>query len=284
MPVEDEVEEQPEQNMLDNFLSKASTRDVWEEITLPSNGIYYGQNHWSNVPVPGGKIKVKPWGLKEEEIMTTTRYVRTGRSLDMVLDRCCKFPNGFKSTDLLIGDRNFLLYYFRGISYGDDYEFGVTCTNDDCKAVSRHDISLSELLKNIRQATIVGKEPFRVKLPDASKQMGSDFFAGIRFPRAFDATNIKRRVDMSKKLHDKIDNSLEAMFESLIVSAGGSEDQSKIQEFIGLLSARDSSVIRDFISSKGPGFDPTIDIVCPECENEMNMELPFSENFFRHSD
>ena len=272
-------------SVLDAFLDKVKQKDaVWEEVVLPSRGAFYGGNEgWSSVVIPGGKIKIKPWGLKEEEIMTTTRHAKSGKSIDMVFDRCCQFPNGFKSTDLLVGDKNFLLYSFRGISYGDDYEFGITCTNDDCKATSRHEIKLSDLLKNIKSPDVEGKEPFRIKLPSASKKVGADFYVEVRFPRASDAAVIKRSVEASKRTNNSIDTSLESMFESLIVSAGGTKDYSKIQDFIQHLSARDSSIIRDFISSKAPGFDPTINVVCPECGHEMNMELPFSENFFRHS-
>jgi hypothetical protein len=46
----------------------------WEEVSLPSKGLYYG---WA-APV----IRVRAWGAKVDKILATARMAQSGQSLD----------------------------------------------------------------------------------------------------------------------------------------------------------------------------------------------------------
>ena len=75
----------------------------WEDAILPSGGMYYG---W-----PDGVIKVRAWGTDVDKILATQRLAQSGQSMNMLIERCVKYPAGFTTQDLLVGDQVFLLYY-----------------------------------------------------------------------------------------------------------------------------------------------------------------------------
>lgn len=263
----------------------------WEECQLPSNGLYYG---W-----PDGIIKVKAMGQKAEKVLATARLAASGQSIDYLFRECCKFPNDFDPIDLLLGDRIFILYFLRGITYGNLYEFAVTCQNPDCAVISTHEYDLNELYDTITRAKPeLGQEPFKVVLPYLSKVTGQEISVGLRFLRAGDANELLKRrspkavhgsksarknlMDRKPKL-EELDDSLTENLEKTIVHVMGETDRYKIRAFVQKLHASDTATIRAWLKDNTPSIDSTIDISCPDCGMQFNMELPVTETFFRPS-
>jgi hypothetical protein len=80
---------------------------------------------------------------------------------------------------------------------------------------------------------------------------------------------------------ESIDETLEDNLNMLIVEAMGSTDKAKIRELIGRLHASDTATIREFLKDNSPGIDTSIVVNCSACGQEMRMELPITESFFR---
>ena len=78
-----------------------------------------------------------------------------------------------------------------------------------------------------------------------------------------------------------VDNTLEENLNSLVIEAMGTEDRGKIGRLIERLHATDTATIREFLRLKSPGIDASIIINCAHCGQEMRMELPITESFFR---
>jgi len=274
----------------------------WEECHLPSRGIYYG---W-----PDGTIMVKAMGQTAEKVLATQRLAQSGQSIDYLFRECCKFPDGFDAADLLLGDRVFLLYYIRGITHGNMYEFAITCPNPDCGAVSTHTYDLNELARTVVWANpALGTEPFKVKLPYLSKATNRDFYVGVRFLRGADANDILAKRKARKKMFarpggvrtkgtrggmpvdprrqqqqtQQIDDSVSENMGKIIVSVMGVTDHFQIRQFIERMHAQDTAAVREWLRDNTPGIDNTVTVECPECSQEFTMELPITESFFRPS-
>ena len=288
------------EEFLDKLLSTPADQLIpWEECYLPSKGLYY-DGDWSNA-----SVKVRAMGQTAEKILATQRLAKSGQSIDYLFRECCQFPDGFDPINLLLGDRVFLLYFIRGITHGNMYEFAFTCPNEECGAVSTHTYDLNELASTIKWADeSQGMEPFKLTLPYLSEATGRDVWVTLRYLRAYDANDILSR----KKVKDKItvrpgqsvrsrnapaptrrqqmqqlDDSITENLEKVIVSVMGAEDRFKIRAFVNQLHAQDTATIREWLKDNTPGIDNSVIVGCPDCDTDHTVELPITEAFFRPS-
>ena len=271
----------------------------WEECHLPSKGLYYG---W-----PDGMIMVRAMGQTAEKVLATQRLAQSGQSIDYLFKECCKFPAGFDPVDLLLGDRVFLLYYIRGITHGNMYEFAITCPNASCGAVSTHTYDLNDLARTITWADpAIGVEPFKITLPYVSRAVGREFNVGVRFLRGYDANDILAKKKVKQKIFAKpgnsvrsgktpfearrqaasdqaLDDSLSENMSKIIINVMGVSDPFTIRQFVEKMHAQDTATVREWLREHTPGIDNTVAVTCPECSTEFTVELPITENFFRPS-
>lgn len=282
------------EELVDAILQAAPERLIpWETCKLPSRGIYYGWDMSS--------VQVRAMGQVADKILATKRLAQTGESIDYLFRECVRFPDGFNSADLLIGDRVFLLYYLRGITHGNMYEFMVTCPMADCEAVSTHAYDLNELAKTIKYADEgLGLEPFKVSLPHLSEITKRDFWVEVRFLRGRDTNDMVSLKRTKKKMfaapavragQDKrrpqhrdvqIDETLTENLQMLIVSIMGiKKSRHEIALFANKLHSSDTAAIREWLRENSPGIDPTISLTCPECNQEIQIGMPIGESFFR---
>jgi hypothetical protein len=269
----------------------------WEECYIPSRGIYYG---W-----PEGVVMVKAMGQAAEKILATQRLAQSGQSIDYLFRACCQFPDGFDPSNLLLGDRVFLLYFLRGITYGNIYEFAVTCPDTNCQAVNTHKYDLNELASTIVWANnSLGSEPFRVDLPYLSKTTGREVWVGVRFLRAVDANDMIAKRKARKKMfarpggarsrmtprqnqrnrqqeQQQLDDTISENMEKIIISVMGVQDPFTIRSFISKMHSQDTTAVREWLRENTPGIDNTILVECPDCNTEFTTELPITESFFR---
>jgi len=276
----------------------------WEECHLPSKGIYY---NW-----PDGMVRVRAMGQTAEKVLATQRLAQSGQSIDYLFRECVRFPDGFDPVDLLLGDRVFLLYYIRGITHGNMYEFAITCPNTTCNAVTTHSYDLNELSNTIKWAkSELGTEPFKVVLPYMSKAIGREFWVGIRLLRGYDANDILAKKKAKKRMFAKpgggvrtnaragegmpldprrqqqqtqaLDESVSENMNKIIVSVMGVTDVFSIRQIVDKLHAQDTAAIREWMKDHTPGIDNTVTVECPECGQDFTVELPITESFFRPS-
>lgn len=266
----------------------------WEDCQLPSKGIYY---NWLD-----GTVQVRAMTQTAEKILATQRLAQSGQAIDYLFKECVKLPNDMPSEELLLGDRVFLLYYLRGITHGNVYEFAITCPNEECGTTSTHTYDLNELASTIKPANPdLGREPFRIDLPYMSKVLNQTCYVGIRFLRGYDTNQLlaqkrakktmgregPRARSLTNRLQrstaNEIDNSITENLERIIVNVLGVDDPYVIKQFVAKMHAQDSAQIREFLKDHTPGIDTTIVINCPNCGGEFNIELPITESFFRPS-
>lgn len=271
---------------------------TWEDCPLPSGGLYYPG--WSN-----DIVMVRPMTQSVEKVFANKRLTSSGQALDIMFNKCCKFPGDFDAADLLVGDRTFLLYYIRGLTYGNLYKFAMTCPH--CGAQSTHTYDMNELYNSVMKANPnLGPEPFKVVLPYLSELSNREVWVGLRFLRSRDINDILNRRKFNKRLEgnsvraamarknrrpggrpqqnqasDQSEAIMDGSLEKAIVSVNGITDPMVVNSIVSKLHSRDNAVIREFLLENTPGIDTTVTIECPECQNEVTMELPITDGFFR---
>lgn len=272
------------ENIVDEIISHSEEDFLpWEEIQLPSLGLYYGDL------LPDGKLQVRPMGITAEKILSTQRLAATGKSIDLMLKRCIKFPNGLNPEDLLIGDKNFLFFYIRGITYGPDYNFLYTCSDKQCGRASEYEGSLHDVRVKFAKPEL-GPEPFKIELPILSASAKKKVWAKAKMLRGKESREIMNEISTSRRYEDldaTIDETISSNIARLIVEVGTDEssttDKEKIRKFVERLHSNDAKKIDKFIEEASPGVESRVKLVCQHCGNEMNGELPITEAFFRPS-
>lgn len=287
-----DVENKSESEIVDYLLSKDDSEITpWECVELPSRGVFY------NGRIPGGMVEVRPMNIYVEKIMSTVRFARSGQAIDKVFEYCVRFPDqSFTPGDLLAGDSTFLLFYLRGVTYGNMYEFSIQCDDDDCGKTMIKQFDLNQLAGSIQYADLGHKEPFELVLPSMSKMLGKDFRVKVRLLRRHDVSyminnRIPERANVSPRkksgrpgpshqsiqLNDVIEKNLNLVITEIM----GETNRNKIARIVKKFNSLDTSYIREFIDDVSPGIDTTIEFKCDECSNSMKVSLPLTETFFR---
>ncbi|MDP1710860.1 MAG: hypothetical protein Q8K86_00180 [Candidatus Nanopelagicaceae bacterium] len=297
-----EKKEMKDDQIFDDIIKSGGLQ--WEDCVLPSRGIYYGEGASSvrTPDLPNGAVKVRPMGIDVEKIMASRRF--GNQAVDMMLQHCVRLPEGFDPLDLLIGDRLFLLYYIRGITYGNQYEFIMTCPNDDCHKPSTHNFDLNELARTIKLADpTIDREPFKIVLPFWSSKYGKEVYVLARFARGRDMAMMARRAALQRKAittkprleidgadedhsmdsmdGDAIVQNLNILISEIKAGTDLRKDPFEIKQLVEKLHSSDSSTIRSYLDDKAPGMDPEISVQCPHCSTDIRTALPITEGFFR---
>ena len=108
-----------------------------ESVPLPSRGVIYPQDG----PLHGQEtIDIKPMTAREEDILTSRAYIKSGTVLTKLLQSCI-VNKSIKPDNLISGDRNALLVSLRITGYGADYDVEVDCPECGTKSKQTFDVS-----------------------------------------------------------------------------------------------------------------------------------------------
>ena len=303
---EQELEEQRLQTdilgELLNHVEKGDHYIPWEKVTLPSKGVYYGG------ALPGGVLEVKPMGVDVDKMLTNQRLIQSGSLLNNIIEACTKMPPDFSVNKMLAGDWNFLLYYLRGITHGNEYEFTSECPH--CKTKNIFNFDLNELQSTIKWADEkYPVEPMGVVLPKISQTFGKEVTALVRLVRVSDINkmakgnsnevldpvrsgrarvrnrNRRKQTQIRNEQQDMqqvYDDNMKTQIVGIEIDGQQFKDDRRFQ-IIDNLHQKDSAAISAFIDEIAPGIDTSIEVTCqnPECAQDLSISLPWSEAFFR---
>lgn len=243
-----------------------------ETIDLPSRGILYGSST-DDEDVLNGKIVIYPMTAREEEILSTQKFIRDGSATRRVLDRC--IGSDIDAKDILTYDSNYLLFYLRSISYGDEYEFELKCQNSMCQKKFDHTVKISELsFKDLPDI----KEPIEIKLPI------SKYTVNMVLPRLYHTEEIirlagDRKVSTEDSSGTQIDRYI-ATTVSILDRNREEVPRNLWREFFEALPGADIAEVRDR-SDYSTGVDTLEGVVCPYCETDYSGTIPVGLDFFR---
>lgn len=244
-----------------------------ETIPLPSRGILY-RNITEDEDILNGQIKMRPMTVKEEEILSTERFIREGNVTRIILERCIE--SDIDAKDILLFDSNFLLFYLRMISYGDEYTFEIKSTEDVARRKFSHTIKISELAFEELPEDV--KEPIITKLPVSGYTVESVL------PRMYHSEEIQKRENNRKKSTSDSDK---RFLTNMVLTTLRILDEDKDEvpeadweEFYEALPGKDIAELREN-TSFSTGVDEIEGIVCPYTGRDMDISIPVGADFFR---
>jgi len=156
-------------------------------------------------------------------------------------------------------DKIFLLMKVREASYGDNYEFKVTCPN--CSTDVTTDLILSKHLNMVTVPDSI-EDPRTITLPKLNVE------AEIRFPRSKEESFLKDTESIYQNAY------------RFVLSIAGNKDPIFISKAIKRLHIMDVKKLVSEIVSSEYGVDPRFIFECPECKHEETMSIPLDINFF----
>lgn len=235
----------PEQpNVLDSLLENVPLEtDV--VVDLPSEGKFY--RNFS-------QVTIKPMTFEDEKSVIASSKKGID-PINVLLENCVK---GINISDLLLFDKMYILMKLREISYGENYNFSITCPK--CGEESDVKMSFAHLLVN--KVPVEVEDPREITLPVSKKKIT------VRFPRVRDEIYLKNAEMASNSLFRFV-NKVETY-----------DDVVLINNFIKKLPLKDIKVLMKEINRPDLGLDPRFLFDCTACEKLSEMEVPITPDFF----
>jgi hypothetical protein len=249
---------------------KLKDRPLVTPVVLPSRGFPYVVD--GKAYVPDGRVLISSMTVADEK-MYSNKGIDPYDKAALLLHRTCDLVEA-KPDDLLLSDQFFLLIKIRALSYGNRYGFQVMCEN--CDTQFRHELNIETDMPC--HVVETWEEPFVVQLPVSGK------LVGCRFLRGADQRVIGKQV---KQQHLKAVSRQDSPQFGLLLSRsittidGDPVDGAGVQLFIDKLAVCDRAAITEEINERSPGFDPEIEVSCPECGFSHRMVVPYGPEFFR---
>lgn len=249
---------------------KANTAH-YEEILLPSKGRFYDGADGPE----GGVLHVRPMVGEEEQILATPQFVRKGTAMNMIFSRCLR--EQFKPENLLSADRTYLLIYLRGISYGLQYEVNVRC--EDCDKKFSTTLDLDQDIE-VEYCPDDFNPPLEAVMPTS----GLSFT--YRLSTGRDELQVQQYRDRRVKDFgsDVADDTLSFRMAQLVTSVTGPSgtitDKQEIQRLAKALHISDVAFIRNTVTEPPFGVNTRVQIICPVCQHDFDVEMPLEANFF----
>jgi len=267
------IEKSKKEMPLDRKKEKKSERFRFAEsskIPLPSKGKFYKTE---DEDIKNGYIKLYPMTMREEEILSTPRYIMDGTATIMALNNCIE--SDIDAEDLLMYDYTYLLFYLRKISFGDSYSFNLTCSN--CGHEFRDGFNISEI--KFEELPDDFKEPYRIDLP-VSKYTVVLTMPRVRHIREFENKQDKMTVKQ-KQEYSGISDLFSIRTAAIIDNKGEAVPKEYWVEFFKSLTAKDRAVLTKNAVIES-GVNKVMDnIVCPNCETKIGGSIPVTDEFFR---
>lgn len=235
-------------------------------IDLPSGGLFY----------PSGKktVEVKYLTAEDENILTSTDLIKSGKVLDVLLQNAL-IDKDITADEMLTGDRNAVLINLRITGYGDEYETKTTCPS--CSEVNEKSILLSSLSNREVFDKPDSEGLFSVMLPKSK--------ANIRFRllNGADENRLQKINETGKKTVKgrlKVATILTERYLLQIMDVNGNRDKTYIKKFIGVMPIADSFFFREYLKDMEPGIDLNHDFECNNCGTPYRQEVPITAKLF----
>ena len=265
LPMPDLVEQQGQTS--NQFSYPAPT----EFVDLPSRGRFYPEGSSLH-----GKesVEIRYMTAKDEDTLTSKSLLKKGLAIDRLLQNIL-VDKSIRLGDMLVGDKNALVVAARISGYGNEYKTKVTCPA--CTTVQEYDFDLDD--QEIKEggistnATATDNGTWVIDCPKSGVKVEVRLMTGAD-EKWLATTQANRKKN---KLPESVATD---QLKLMIKSVNGDEKQASINKFINSMPAQDARFVRTTYEELAPDIDLTQHFDCQECGFDMNMEVPFTTDFF----
>lgn len=273
----------------------------YDVLPLPSKGQCYPKNS----PLRCGRIPVAYLTAADENIIASPNVYRDGKLLDIILDRKI-LDKRINANDLCSGDRDAIILWLRGTSYGED--FPISATNPETGKQYNVTISLSQF--DYKKFELEGDEnglfdfetnngdliKFKFFTNNDEEQLKKTITSQITNINKFDIireiteiTTLLNRINFTEEevtmlnedieeIKDIVGNNLEENTENLYpntiteqmfmhtVSINGNEDREFIKNYIENMRTKSAMDYRNYFINNVPGVDFNFTVNIPESD------------------
>lgn len=251
------------------------TSNLTHEIQLPSKGLL-------NPEIPEGKIVQRCMMLSDQKFLAGSK-LSGDLAIQELLRRCTETPENIDVSALTVPDSLYMLFKLRSLSYGDKYTFRTKCP--ECGSRIDVTIDLSEL-------EVVYLEPgYEKNLHVVLPHKGDTVYTKLMTNRDFseiekDVRRMKKRFPDSQEDFE-ISMKLAAQIVRIKLQTPR-EDGTKeldnpidILQYVEKLTDLDATAIKSTTENVVYGIRPTVEKVCPNCNEIIDVNVQFGPQFFR---
>lgn len=237
----------------------------FDVVNLPSKGIFYASKQ--------SFVKVKLLTSDDENILTSSDLIRSGKVLDILLDNA--IVDGELTSDImLVGDRNAVLLYLRKEGYGDEYEVKMTCPK--CIQEFTDIVLISDLKYKEPDTKPEDDGQYSIELPKTKWKIRFKLLTG-----ADEAIiNKKGAVQRKKKHNISYDKTLTERYLKCVTSINGITDILQIDKAVTNMPIKDSLFLREYIRVVEPGVDMEHQFTCKNCGEHFEDAVPINAKLF----
>lgn len=240
-----------------------------QEIILPSQGLL-------NPEIPEGKLVQRCMMVQDQKFLSGTNQ-NPGTVLNQLIQRTIIEPEGFDIENLTMPDSIYLLFKLRVLSYGKDYTFKTRCP--ECGKKINVTIDLSEIPVNTLEEGY--QENLVVTLPHRGDIVHTKLLTNREL------SDIDKEIKRRKKRNPKDDSAYVLRLVYAIEKIELVEEKKElthpldIERYLESLTDLDASMIAAARDSVNYGMATEVEYVCPECEEDIEVNIQFSSEFFR---
>ena len=244
-----------------------------EFVELPSRGRFYSEGH----PLHGqDSIEIRQMTAKEEDMLTSRTLLKKGVALDRVIENLI-VDRRIDPDSLLIGDKNAMVIATRVSGYGNEYDTQVTCPS--CNTTQEYSFDLNKAnifhgeLKEGWDIVDNGDGTFNVTLPTTKVDITFRLLTGR------DEKSLLKgmEADRKQKTHEK---GITRQIVNIVTAVNGDSSAEAINYLVQNVPSMDSRHLRLAYKFVAPTIDLTQNFVCEECDNDQDLEVPLTADFF----
>lgn len=241
-----------------------------ELVALPSLGKVYGMDH----PLYNAEsVEIRCMCARDEDILTSRALIKNGTVLTQLM-KSVLMNKLIDPDSLLTGDRNAILISTRITGYGPEYGAKISCP------LCSEEFDAEFKLENLKIKSL-GAEPaqpnsniFSFVLPKSKWSVNFKLLTGR------DELELSKEGDKKKKLGISQESGITSRMFKSIISINGESDPNKLKHFIDVMPAGDARELRRYINKIEPDVLMLQTVVCKNCSESVEVDVPIGINFF----
>jgi hypothetical protein len=236
------------------------------DVDLPSGGLFYNGK---------SSVSIKYLTASEDDILFSPELIQKNKAIDALLDAVVQ-DKDLRPSQMLTGDRNYLVMFVRRTGFGDIYEPGAMACRS-CGHIHSPKIDLSQLKMKELMYRPDEKGWYSVNMP-TMKGVSIKF----RFLTGEDEDYLAKKLTSSAKKYGnvRVPAILTEKYLLQIMEVNGQTDKIFIKSFIDAMPMMDSHFFREYVAQIEPGIDLQYSFECPSCGFTEDRDVPIGPKLF----